>query len=475
MTKQFSSAYFLPKYLKDYPLYKHLIPVLDLILNSEIFTFKTTENLNEVLTTFFGANLTEEQQESVLLYYKVFVEPNIGTIDAIEKLFKILNINAKVVVWYKNIVPLPPYKFNLEFPETPENLNFRLIIDLINLVKNERSHLASVKNENSPDIAVWDYSYWDAACWDSPFGIVIDGVTFNLVKSIVKHYNTGFNIVENRGINTTYEFENKFKTNRNLNDDLLTNFDPDPYTAPKFSVQEFSMSDIPIKFETTLIGDFDNNTFESSSVMNRFSVAKQLVHNYDPSIIAHINPYCTLGKNRFDEILSIRNRGSNEFYFSSKQQKPFEMDKIQRYKGDPTIRLNHIELQSPNLEQLLPNTFSVFGVFKFNNLTSSLRTLVRGLHNTFNLEVSLTSVKISNGISQATYSLGTASNNWQYFYIDQSTIRIGSFIQNISLSIKANDQLIIGDDAADLNLSTVIFYNKSLTPSELATNITRYF
>ena len=371
-TDNMSISYFIPPYLKEFPLYQHLEEVIDIIINQSIVEFKDIEQLDDLLITFFGSDLTEDQKESVLMYYKVFIEPFLGTPSAIESLFNVLNLDAEVIVWFQNRVPLPPYKFNIEFSETPQNLSAALLLSLINLVKNERSHLASIKNTGSPDVNVWDYSSWDEDCWDNPAGIIIDGVVFNLTKFLTKHYDTGFNIIEEKYVNTNWFTEDRFKSNKSLNATSETNFDDDIWIEPKFNIQDFESFGVDLRYETSLIGNFNDDTLSGSLDYNRISMAKQVNLNYPSYIKMHINAYSKLEKSNTNDIIRIKNKTENDFLVLSKLNKPILLDKINRYKNDPTFNLKKIEIETPNLETLMPTDMSIFGVIKFNTLSSSL-------------------------------------------------------------------------------------------------------
>lgn len=462
---------FIPPYLKEFELYKHLESALDIAINKDLVSFSAIEKLNSLILTFFGKTVSSDQKESILFYYKIFIEPYIGTPVAIKRLFNILNLDSKVITWFQNRVPLPPYKFSIEFSTTPSNLGVKSLIGLINLVKNERSHLFSVRNPNSPDVAVWDYSSWDVDCWDNPAGITIDGVVYNLVKEIDLYYDTKFNLIQYKDIITNYFQEERFKTNKSLNSNLETNFDDDKWSEPKFTVQDFEKIGISTSFDSRILGDFTSEYLESSSSYNKISLAKQLDLNYPDHVKIHINPYSKIDKNSIQEIIRIKNKTINSFYLES--SKRVLLDKTTRYKNDSTFNLKDSYLSTPNLSPMLSD-FSIFAVIKINDLQVALKSILKTTSNSFNVEISSVTIKLTKDASSLFYANTQVNDSWTYLYLDSSYIRIGSFIESHNLSLTLTDSLIFGSNNLDLNFTNLMVFNRPLISSELSKLISSY-
>ena len=460
------SKIFIPPYLAESPLFDHISKLIDFVLREDMFIFKSEGEINEIISVFFGENLTESQLESVLIYYKVYVEPFLGTPDAIEMLFKILQLDAKVIPWYKNKVPLPHYKFSLEFSTLPDSIDYKSLVALIYLVKNERSHLGSIRTEDSPDVFVWDYSYWDDDSWDSPYGTVIDGIIFNIIKRINKHYLTGTSIDLYKYIQNSRGDEFMFQTNRSLNKDLQTNFDDNIYNHPKFNFQTFEASQSSMMFETQLIGDLNEDTFDYSTSLNRISFARQIDQNYDPSTISHIDIYSSYKKDDLGQILSIKNKTSNSYYANSSKSGRIYLDKNTRLLDDPTFCFNNSYLEFPNFSFL--SQFSIFVIFKNRNISTTPKKLLKIKNNAFSIEISSQSIGISKSSSTSSYSTSLGNSDWNYLYIDSNLLKINGQDINHNLNLKISDQIQIGSENLEINLSKINISDRPLSPSELS-------
>lgn len=467
-----SSKIFIPPYLAKTPLFDHLSLVIDHALRDDMFQFKSEGDLDQIISTFFGENLSENQLESVLMYYKVYVEPYLGTADAIDKLFKILQLDAKVVTWYENKVPLPSYKFNLEFSTLPESIDYKGLIDLIYLVKNERSHLGSIRTEGSPDVFVWDYSYWDEYCWDSPYGATVDGVIFNIIKQIEKQYVTDLSILTQKHIEHNKGKEIYFQSNGSFNDDFYANVDLNPYQHPKFNLQEFSISDFPIHFETQLIGDLNEDLLEYSTALNRISFARQIDQNYASHIISHIDAYSSFKKDDANKIISIKNKTQSAFYVSALDSKYISLDKITRLKNESTFNLNLVELEFPNLSNQLQDGFSSLIIFKAHNISSTPKRLLKIKNNSFSIEISSVSIRIIKNSIINSYSVSLGNLNWNYLYFDSNSLKINGQTITHNLNLKINDQILIGSSVLNMNFNNIFLMNRSLTSTELNSLVT---
>lgn len=466
------SKYFIPKYLQEYDLYKHLEQVLDLILNDQLYTFTTVEELNDTLKLYFGSNLTEDQKENVLIYYKIFVEPYLGTLESIERIFNILNVNANIVVWYENRVPLPPYKFNLEFAQTENILNYKLIKSLIDLVKNERSHLASVKNTGEPDIFVWDYSYWDLDCWDSPTGVIIDGILYNLKRYFFKEYFIEIDGSYNKQLNKQSSIEKLFMSNEFTNNDLQTNFNEHYFEDPKFSRFNLTPYGLSVNFDTVIGCEIDDSLLTSQVSEYKISIANQHISNYSNDLISHINAYSKVIKNNVNKIKYIVNKTLNNFSYTVDFPSRSSIITSTKYKNYPIFNFNKTAIASQDLSNLITDNFSIFGVMSIDELQISLKSIFKT--DAFNVEISQTTLKISTQSNFVAYNL-SLPNNFTYFYLDNNSIKIGSsFSQLHNLNLKFEKSLSIGNQFNNLKLTNLLIYSKSLSLSELNSLIITY-
>jgi len=195
---------FIPKYEKQFPLYQHLEQVLEKVLNDNKYDLKLKDSVSKMVEIYFGESVSDEKYESIQMYHKVFIEPYLGTMQSIVNLFKVLEIQAQVFVWFRNDPPLPAYTFNIELYNITGGLQYTILKELLYLVKNERSHLSSIKNAGEPDMFVWDYSSWDDAYWENAGNIVIDGITFNITRYFNKWYNFNLDIEKYKMQNNTF-------------------------------------------------------------------------------------------------------------------------------------------------------------------------------------------------------------------------------------------------------------------------------
>lgn len=129
-----------------------------------------------------------EDERGVLAYYNMFVRPALGTKSALLFVLRLLNIDANLVEWFDADFTLPSYKFLLDFAEFPDTLDLDKLIDLVELVKNERSKLAIIRQrEGFQDLFRLDSSKLDSALIGSVSGEDYRGVTVFLTK---KHRTT---------------------------------------------------------------------------------------------------------------------------------------------------------------------------------------------------------------------------------------------------------------------------------------------
>ena len=84
-------------------------------------------------------------EESVLAYYNTLIRPALGTERSLQFLLSLLEVPSTLQEWFNADFSLPPYKFSLDFEKYPSTLDVDNLLDLILFVKNERSHLALIR------------------------------------------------------------------------------------------------------------------------------------------------------------------------------------------------------------------------------------------------------------------------------------------------------------------------------------------
>ncbi len=472
----FSTKNFVPKHLRAFPLYSHLIEMMDFIMNENVVQFKTAEELNEVIATFFGTSIDEVQKEAVLIYYKIFVEPFLGTSEAIERLFNILNLEAKVVTWYNNKVPLPPYKFNLEFSETPENLDVKTLLDLIYLVKNERSHLASIKNPDNPDAAVWDWSDWDRDCWDNPGGINIDGINWNLVKKLNLYFNLALTLDFETHTSHNFWIYEMFQKNGAVNNDLIAN-DGTVYNPFSLTITNITPLGIEVMFDTQLIGDIDETLLVSSLPYNRISFANEIKSIYESNLISHLNCYTQFKKNSLKQIIGARNKTQNEFYYDCLPNTQIYLDNQDSLKGYDSFVIKNTELTSMDISKLMPVNFNLFLTFKLENISTQYKTIFRTINNSLKIEMSNAKLKITNvSGSVKEYVISNINNKWCYLSLTKNKIILNGLSYPHALSLKIDTSISFGDvNFSGLKITNIILTNDELDNSTLSKYIINYF
>lgn len=471
----FDSKLFVPKNLRDYPLYSHLVEIVDFILNENVVQFKSVEELNEIVATFFGTSIDEIQKESILIYYKIFVEPFLGTPQAIERLFNILNLEATVVTWFNNKVPLPPYKFNIEFADAPENLDVQTLLDLINMVKNERSHLAAIKDPNAPDAAVWDWSLWDRDAWDNPSGIDIGGIIWNLIKKFFLYYELGITLPFYKNISRkTWIFE-MFLKNGVLNKDLIAN-GLDTFKGFSFNIVSITPFGLKVMYDTQLIGEIDDTLLVSSLPYNRSSVAREIENKYEDGIISHLNTYSQFRKNSLKQIIGIRNKTQNKFYYESVGDDYLTLDNNDILKDYTPLILDSSLISSPDISTLFINDFNIFCVFKLEGISTAYKTFLKTFNNSLKLEFSNSKVRISSLTSNKEYIVSNVSNRWCYFSLSSNSLNLNGNIYPHNLSLKIDSNLVLGDSTfSRIKISNLLINDNILSALQLNRYLSLFF
>ena len=107
--------------------------------------------------------------EAVNAYYRLFIKPIVGTKKAIQSIFDIVDEKGKPIEWFEN--GLPPYHYAVEYDRIPEEIDIDRIIELAEWLRNERSHLLTIRTPLCGYPFRWDYARWDRDQWDSVEGV----------------------------------------------------------------------------------------------------------------------------------------------------------------------------------------------------------------------------------------------------------------------------------------------------------------
>ena len=145
----FKSIDYLPDNLKEGN--KKLYPVVGKLIDRVLESSPTPpsseidESIRKVISNY-------ESEEAVQAYFNKLVKPLIGSKKSLENLFKLLKIDVEIQEWFGLEFPLPAFNFSLRLENNRRDIAVDDIIDLINIFKNERSHLAVIRSSNCPNI-----------------------------------------------------------------------------------------------------------------------------------------------------------------------------------------------------------------------------------------------------------------------------------------------------------------------------------
>ena len=181
-----NSINLVPKELRSFELYQTVCSLVDSVFEAcSIDDPELTvadDLINDILPDYKDIG-------AVNAYYKTFIRPIIGTKTAVQAGFKLVKDPGVIKEWWDASVS--PYHFVIEYDDViPDGLSVKEIIDLAYKLKNERSHLISIRNPDCEGAMHWDYTDWSAALWDNVSGINIDGVFVclrDIYRGIVAH------------------------------------------------------------------------------------------------------------------------------------------------------------------------------------------------------------------------------------------------------------------------------------------------
>lgn len=106
-----------------------------------------------------------EDVEAVNAFYRLFIQPIVGTKTAVSSIFKAVGDVGQVKEWFDH--SLTPYHFAIEYERIPEEIDIDRIIELADWLKNERSHLITIRTPLCGYAFKWEASRWDKDFWDN--------------------------------------------------------------------------------------------------------------------------------------------------------------------------------------------------------------------------------------------------------------------------------------------------------------------
>lgn len=168
---------YLPESFREIELYKGACELIDyaLTIGTQDIDHLILEPLATQLITRYG------DKEALASYYNLFIEPIIGTSSSLSFLIDLLKYDAQFLEWFNRDQigwPLPPYKLILDFGDNypfnndPNNphINWDLLIDLFELLKNERTRIISFRMDDCGNPLCLDYGVLDKDFLDSMSG-----------------------------------------------------------------------------------------------------------------------------------------------------------------------------------------------------------------------------------------------------------------------------------------------------------------
>jgi len=182
------SQKYLPENIHGVELYDEVCDWIDHVLGlGEIeHDFLILDELVEQLITIF------KDKESLAAYYNLFVRSIIGTRSALDFLLDLLQFEPRGEwkEWFELDWPLPPYKlivdFGDEYPHHKDPLvryiDWDKLLDLFELIKNERTLIAQVRMQDCANMLIFDYGSFDNELFDNLQGYVYRGVRFCLYE-----------------------------------------------------------------------------------------------------------------------------------------------------------------------------------------------------------------------------------------------------------------------------------------------------
>jgi hypothetical protein len=236
-----------------------------------------------------------------------------------------------------------------------------------------------------------------------------------------------------------------FQSNGQLNNDLIANFNENPWKDYIFTITSTVPFGLDVMFETQLIGDFDNTGLEYALPYNRLGLSKEIVAKYSSDIVMHLNVYTQYKKDQTGNIIGIKNKTDNQLFFETSQYNYFTIDNGTTKKDYPSYNFNKCSLTSDYVDVLFKNTFSLFTILKFNDLNNTLRSVFSTTTGTFRLTISLTNIRVSGLNVSRTYTIALNFTDFIMIFITSTSIRIGTQIFNhgLNINIKGKKLFII--------------------------------
>lgn len=157
-------SYLLPYELREKELFKMVLDLLDYIDDTEESDV-SVEIFEELLTKVF-TDYTDT--EAVLAYFNLCIRPQVGTHTAMNLALKLVGIDGYITEWFNT--GDSAFEFGVETTSIPPTVDITSFIELLYLLKNERSWLIAMHILLGAGLFVWDVGQWSNGCYSSPFG-----------------------------------------------------------------------------------------------------------------------------------------------------------------------------------------------------------------------------------------------------------------------------------------------------------------
>lgn len=155
-------SHLLPYELRDKEIFLMALDLLNYIDENEV-TYTGSELFDNLITKVFSEY---ESEEAVLAYFNLAIRPQLGTHEALRTLLKLLNIDGEITEWFET--GDTSFEFGVNLTTIPATVDVAKFVELVYLIKNERSWLISLHKLACMGGMVWDESSWDDSCWEIP-------------------------------------------------------------------------------------------------------------------------------------------------------------------------------------------------------------------------------------------------------------------------------------------------------------------
>lgn len=173
--KEFEPLDFVPENLHRFEFYREIAELIKFAVGE--YSFEHKPEFDPIIKAL---RLNTEHPDAVNAWFYTYIKPVLGTHQAMKIAFNLLDLKGDIAEWWDEEIPLSPFKFTVTFDQYPSNMDVETLINFIKALKNERSHLTSVRMRDCPDILVLDQGILDqdflsssAGYYDPNLGVLI--------------------------------------------------------------------------------------------------------------------------------------------------------------------------------------------------------------------------------------------------------------------------------------------------------------